>query len=145
MNAIMKTILNISALTLLLVAASSRCFAEMTIEHVSRERAKALGMEIRTKASGTNAVWVELEFKAEGKFKDFSHVSLEIKEGKQLLVGYAALREKRSSSGSVVVNFMANRAFLDKITLTVVVDDVPMGGSGYEVQVKDFVELEKVR
>lgn len=140
-----KTIMNIAVLTFLLFAASSQCFAEMTIEQVSNKRAKELGMEIRTKASGPNAVWVELEFKPEGKLKDFSHVSLEIREGKKLLVGYAALREKRSSSGSVVVSFMAHRAFLDKITLTVVVADVPLGSSGYELRVKDLVELEKVR
>jgi len=115
----------------------------MTIEQVSKERAKELGMEIRTKANGPNDIWVELAFKPEGKFKDFSHVSLEIREGKKLLVGYAALREKRSSSGSVVVTFVANRAFLDKITLRVVVADVPLGGSGYELRVKDFVELVK--
>ena len=145
MNANTKTIMNISVLTFLLFSASSQCFPEMTIEQVSKERAKELGMEVRTKANGPNDIWVELEFKAEGKFKDFSHVSLEIREGKQLLVGYAALREKRSSSGSVVVNFMANRAFLDKITLTVVVADVPLGGSGYEVRVKDFTESEKSR
>ena len=143
MNAKTKAIMNISVLTFLLVAASSQCFAEMTIEQVSKKRAKELGMEIQTKASGSNALWVELEFKPEGKFKDFSHVSLEIREGEKLLVGYAALREKRSRSGSVVVTFVANRAFLDKITLRVVVADVPLGGSGYELRVKDFVELVK--
>jgi hypothetical protein len=102
-------------------------------------------MAIRTKANGPNDIWVELEFKPEGKFKDFSHVSLEIREGRKLLVGYAALREKRSSSGSVVVNFIANRVFLEKITLTVAVADVPLGGSGYELRVKDFVELVQER
>jgi len=140
-----KTIMNISVLTFLLVAAASQCFAEMTIEQVSKERAKELGMEIRTKANGPNDIWVEFEFKPEGKFKDFSHVSLEIREGRKLLVGYAALREKRSSSGSVVVNFIANRVFLEKITLTVAVADVPLGGSGYELRVKDFVELVQER
>ena len=72
MNAILKAILNISVLTCLLVAASSPCFALMEIVHVSKERAKALGMEIRSKASGTNAVWVELEFKTEGELKSFT-------------------------------------------------------------------------
>jgi len=145
MNTKTKTIMNISVLTFLLVAASSQCFAEMTVEQVSKERAKELGMAIRTKANGPNDIWVELEFRPEGKFKDFSHVSLEIREGRKLLVGYAALREKRSSPGSVVVNFIANRVFLDKITLTVVVADVPLGGSGYELRVKDFVELVQER
>ena len=59
----MKTILNMSVLTLLLVAASSPCFALWRVGQVSKEQAKEVGMEIRSKASGTNAVWVGLEFK----------------------------------------------------------------------------------
>jgi hypothetical protein len=34
---------------------------------VSKERAKEPGMEIPSKASGPNAVWVALGFKTEGK------------------------------------------------------------------------------
>ena len=147
---IMKTIFSMSALAALLVVAPSPCFALTEIMHVSKERAKALGMEIRSKASGTNAVWVELEFKTEGELKRFSpqnnsRVELEIREGEKLLVGYAALREKRSNSGSVVVSFMANRDYLDKITLVVVVGSGQLSGGAYELRVKDFVELEKVR
>ena len=102
-----------------------------------------MGMEIRAKGNGPNEVWVELEFKTEGKFRHFSQVELAIGEGDKLLVGYAALRQKRSSSGSVVVRFMANRAYLEKITLTVVVGD--FGDIGYDLRVKDFVDLGKVR
>ena len=141
----MRTVFSAAVVAVLLALTAKPCFAMMEIAHVSREQAKEMGTELRFIGNGPNEVWVELEFKAEGKLKDFSHVSLEIREGEKLLVGYAALREKRSSSGSVVVSFMANRAFLDKITLRVVVADVPLGGSGYELRVKDFVELEKVR
>jgi hypothetical protein len=76
------------SLTLLLFAASDRCLAEMAIVEVSRERAKELGMEVRFTENGPNEIWVELEFKPEGKLKDFKHVSLEIRDGgKFLLVG----------------------------------------------------------
>jgi len=138
----MKTLLNFSVITFLLITASSQCFALMGLQIVARERAKELGMEIRITNSGPDNVWVELEFKAEGELKDFSHVSLEIREGDRLLVGYAPLRDKRSSSGSVIITFMASRAYLDRITLRVVVGPA-MGQSGYELRVKDFVELEK--
>jgi hypothetical protein len=145
MNAILKTILNISVLTCLLVAASSPCFADMSIEHVSKERAKALGMEIRSKAAGPNVVRVELEFKTEGELKrfsreNFSRVELEIREGGKFLVS-ASLREERPSSGRVVVSFTADRAHLDKITLRVVVVGSGELGAGYELRVKDFVEV----
>jgi hypothetical protein len=139
----MKTVLNTPVLFSLLVTASTPSVALMSIGVVSRERAEEFGMVLRSTASGPKAVWVELEFKREGKLKDLLHVSLEIREGDELLVGYAALREKRSRSGAVVVSFMANRAYLDKITLTVVVG-APMNMTGYEVRVRDFVDLGEV-
>ena len=146
---IMKTIFSMSALAALLVVAPSPCFALTEIMHVSKERAKALGMEIRSKASGPNAVWVELEFKTEGALKLFSpennsRVELTIKDGEKLLLGDAALREKRSSSGSVVVSFWSNRAYLDKIVLIVFVSGQLSGGA-YELRMSDFLEPEKSR
>jgi hypothetical protein len=67
----MNTILQLSTLAVLLVA-PSRCFALWTTVAVSKERAKELGMEVRSKAAGPNQVRVELEFKTEGKFEAFS-------------------------------------------------------------------------
>ena len=139
----MKTILKFSVLTFLLIAASSQCFALRDLAEVSKERAKELGLEIRSNAAGPDAVWLELEFKTEGRLKDFNHVELEIREGEKLLVAYAALSEKRSNSGSVLVRFMANRAYLDKITLTVVTG-FPSADFGNELRVKDFVDLDKL-
>ena len=140
----MRTTFTLSVLAVLLVVASSPSLAEMIIERVSKVRAKGLGMEIRAKASSPSNAWVELEFQAEGTLKDFDHVSLEIREGETFLLGYARLREKRSSSGKVVVGFMANRAYLDKVTLSAVTGH-PMYFAGHELRLKDFVELEKLR
>jgi hypothetical protein len=124
--------------------APGRSFALMGIDPVSKERAKEMGIEVRLTDSGPKDFWVELEFKPEGKLKDYSHVSLEIRDGDKLLVGYAALQEKRTDSGSVVVRFMADRAYLDKITLSVVAG-FPTNMTGHELRVKDFVEPAKDR
>lgn len=140
----MKAILNITTLMFLLLTAPILCFAEMGMKFVSKEEAKKLGMELRLKGDGTNEVWVELEFKAEGPFKDFSHVSLEIREGDKLLVGYAPLKGQPSDSGRVHVGFMANRAYLEKVTLRVVTGR-SKDMHGYDLPVKDFVDLKTVR
>src|SRR5262245_23883399 len=103
------------ALTLLLFAASDRCLADIGIVQVSKEKAKELGMQVRFTDNGPDEVWVELEFKPKGKLKDFRHVSLEIRDGGKLLMGYAPLGERRPKSGSVVVGFLANRSYLDKV------------------------------
>jgi len=127
-------------LVVLLVVAPSPCFAVRELVPVSKERAKELGVEIRSHAAGSGRVWLALEFKAEGEFKEFSHVQLDIAE----LVSYVILSGKRSSSGSVVVGFYANPANLDKITLSVVIGSSPMVYMcQYQLRVKDFVELDK--
>jgi hypothetical protein len=138
---VMKTIFSISVLAALLAISPSPCFALWSGGQVSKEQAKELGMEIRSKANTTNAIWVELEFKPEGKLKSFSHVDLRISEGEKSLVT-ATLREDRSRPGRVAVSFAADRAYVDKITLWVYVADMMPGGTIYELRVKDFVELE---
>lgn len=99
-------------------------------------------MEIRLQRNGSDEVWVEFELKPDSPVKEFSQVSLEISEGDKLLVGFAPLQEKRPASGGVRVTFMANRAFLEKITLRVVAGS-PAFRTGYDLRLKDFVEQEK--
>jgi hypothetical protein len=135
----MKTILTISAVAVILVLAPSPCFALWVIAPVSKERAKELDMQVRTTATGPNHVIVELEFKTEGKFKDFSRVELRIDEGDNPLVT-AALREDQSKPGRVVVSFTADRGQLERIKLWVWVPE-SAGGTIYDLRVKDFVEL----
>lgn len=133
--------LSSSFLAVLLLVAPSPCFALRSVALVSKERAKELGVGIRSQAAGPGRVWLALEFKAEGEFKEFSHVELEIEE----VVSYVILRGKRSNSGSVVVGFYATRANLDKITLSVVAGfpGAPANMCAYILRVKDFVERDE--
>jgi hypothetical protein len=138
----MRTILNISVLVFLLVVASGWCFAMMSIETVSEQRAKDLGLEIRATAAGPDDVWVELEFPTRGELEKFVRVDLEISDGKKRVS--ASLQEDRSKPGRVAVSFTADRVDLDKITLRVVTG-VAMDMTGHDLRVKDFVDLKKVR
>ena len=138
----MKTAFSIAILPVLLVAPSP-CFALWEIASVSTERAKELGMEVRSEGAGPNHVRVELGFKTEGALKDYSRVELRIGEGDNPPVT-APLREERSKLGRIAVSFTAERAQLDKLTLWVMVP-APLGGTIYALRVKDFVELKKDR
>ena len=147
----MKAAFNITVLAVLLVA-PNRSFALWEIAPVSKEQAKEMGMEVRSERAGPNHVRVELEFKTEGKFgefspegkfKDRSRVELRIGEGDNPPVT-APLREDRSKQGRVVVSFTADRTQLDKLILWVRVP-ARLGGTVYDLRVKDFVELEKGR
>ncbi len=141
-----KTILNISAAAVFLVVAPGVCFALWDTEVVSKERARELGMEVRSTAAGPNHVQVEFEFTVEGELKNFSHVDLRFGKGDNLEVA-APLREDRSKPGRVTVTFTANSAQLDKLTLRVMAPfrDGGAGGTIHELRVKDFVEVKNDR
>jgi hypothetical protein len=138
----MKTAFSIAALAVIFVAPSP-CFALWGIAAVSKERAKELGMEVRSTAAGPKQVRVELEFKAAGPLKNFSRVDLRFGDGDNPLLT-APLQVDRSKPGCIVVSFNADRAQLDKINLRVMVPESD-GGTAYQLRVKDFVQLMKDR
>lgn len=111
---------------------------------VSRERAKELGVTIRSQTNGQSGIKVWLEFKTQGELKNFSHVNLDITAGEKWLVD-APLLTTRPSPESVVVFFSADPAYLATSVLTIVVQDGVRTRVGYQFKVKDFVELEKSR
>jgi hypothetical protein len=138
----MKAFAKIVAVTVILALANP-CFALWEIAEVTKERAKELGIEVRSHAAGPVDVRVELDFKPEGELKNVREVNLRISDGEKLVVT-APLREDRSNPGRVVVTFTADRTKLDKLTLWVMVP-APLGGVVHELRVKDFVDLEKAR
>jgi hypothetical protein len=137
----MKTILYFCAIAIFLVVAPSSCFALWGVVPVTKELAKELGMEVRSTASGPKHLQVELEFKPEDKLKDFSLVDFRFDQGENPTLT-ASLREDRSKPGHVMVNFTADRAQLDKLKLRVFVPE-SLGGTIYDLQVKDFIEPKK--
>jgi len=141
MNMKTKTIMNISVLTFLLVAASSRCFAEIVIEDVSTNRAKELGVTIRTNMNGQAGVQVRLEFKTDGKLKNVSYVELQIGDGENRIMS-APLLVSYPSPDRATVRFSAYPAYLSKSILTIAVYGGPKGDWGYRFKVKDFIESE---
>jgi hypothetical protein len=141
----MKTSITILALAVLLGAAPSRSFALWGFMTVSKEDAKALGMEVRTTEEGANQVRVDLELNTKGDLKTFTddpygrHGRVVLRIGQEDKPSVtAALLEDRSKPGRVAVSFTADRAELDKLTLEVQVP-IGLGGQIYKLRVKDFV------
>lgn len=144
----MKTIVLLTALTIILTAVPNRCLALRSIGILTPAVAKGMGVEIHETPAGPDAVWLALDFKTEGALKDYipehsSHVELEVRDRDKSLLSYAALAEKHPKPGHVRVEFMANRAFLDKLVLTIVVGQGAMVGGAYELRVKDFIDPTK--
>ncbi|MGZ4971396.1 MAG: hypothetical protein ACXWDN_01450 [Limisphaerales bacterium] len=98
---------------------SSRCFALVIIETVSKEQAaKDFNATMRAQMVGTNQVGVWLEFAPKGKLKTFSSVQLEIMSGEQTLVS-ATLAPLKQTEDDVVIYFMTDPAHLPASKLTV--------------------------
>ena len=131
-----------SAPQLELAVAPGPCLGMMSIEKVTKARAKELGIELRAKPNGPKEIWLELELKPEGELKAFMHVSLEVRDGDKFLLGWTPLKEERLGTGNLIVHALVNREFAEKITLTVVVGAT--GEEGHELRVTDFVDPKKI-
>jgi hypothetical protein len=141
----MRTIPFLAVLAFLLVTAPSPCLALREIAPLTQAEAKAMGIELRAKPAGPEAVRLELEFKPEGKLKGFTHVELSLSEGEKSVVVFAELRERRTSSGNVVVSLTVGRTYLEKASLSVVMRDPKEAGDHtFELRMKDFVNPAKV-
>ena len=134
----MKTIRIISVMALLLVASSS-CLASISVETVSKERAKVLGAVISAKMVGTNQVGVWLEFAPKGELQTIISTSLDITSGERRLVS-ATLSPLKQTPDSVVIYFSTDPAYLATSTLTIKVKDGGIPPYGYyKFNIGDFV------
>jgi len=140
----MKTLLNISALGFLLIAASSPCFAMQENVAVSNELAKDMGVTIQAQANGEAGTKVWIEFKTQGVLKNFSRIELDMAVRGKYLVS-APLLTLRPTADSVSAYFSADPTHLASSVLTIVVQDGERTRTGYQFKVKDFIELQKSR
>jgi len=150
----MNTAKKIIIATWLLLVAANSGFALTPVEFVTKEAVKAMGVKIRAEARGSDQVWVELEFKPEGKLKTYSRVQLGVFEGKDLLVS-ATLKEDQylSKAGNLIFGFFISRSLLDKASLTLFVNDGAEMIGGllrtneycYQLELKDYVPADLLR
>lgn len=128
-------------LLLLVCGLSERCSALILLTDVTREKAKVLGITVRSKAR-ENDVWVQMEFKTTGPMKNFTWADLELTQGGKQLVTVPILPRKPTNDSpeeSKQLAFYIDPAALPNATVTVVVYDEPLTGTGYRFKMKDFL------
>jgi hypothetical protein len=136
----MKLIATMTAAVTMVLAAAGPCSALWLITPVTKKDAPGLGVEVQATPAGPTDVRVEMEFKLDGPLKPFDRVDLRVGDGDKVVT--AAMKEDRSKPGRVVVSFASPRDRLVEIRLWVMVPGT-LGGTIYEVKVKEFVEPEK--
>jgi hypothetical protein len=137
------TTLRTTLLLAFLALFSTPGFALMEIAEVTKDSAKEMGLIIRVEPSGPEALQFVLEFEPKGLLKDFMRADLEYRDGGKFLVA-SSLHEDRSKNGRIIVTFFAQRASLDKVHLRLV-SGVGRSMAGYDMRVKDFVDLNALR
>ena len=138
----MRAIYTISAAAVFLVAPGP-CFADWGSATLSRGRAKELRIEVRSKAAGPQQVHVEMEFKPEGELKGVGRVDLRVGGDSPVLT--APLEVDRSKPGRLRISFTADPAILDKFALELWARKDHLGGTIYQLQMKDVVGAVKGR
>lgn len=139
----MKTKIPHVALALILTLACGRCLAMMGISRVTQAEAKKMGIQIRAISAGPRDARIEMEFDTRDAFKKFNRVDLELMQDGKFVV-LAPLKEERTKPDHILVGFAADRAAISKLTLRIVVSEPALGGTGYEVPLKDFIDLDKI-
>ena len=107
-------------------------------EIVTKERAKALGLSLTSRADSPDAVRVSLEFEKQAELKEYNHVELKQFDGDKLLLS-VALKEGESKPGRVIVGFVAARGNLSTLSLEIIAKDARGSRVRYLLPMKDFV------
>lgn len=134
----MKTRITPSILAALLLGFASPCFAMMEIAEVSKERAKELGVTLRSRPNGDAGVAVWIEFRAAGVLKNFTRVELRMTSAGKHLMSASLLASR--TEDRVEAYFSADPDQLAGSTLLIAVTDAPRTHIGYEFRVNNFVE-----
>ena len=103
-----------------------------------------MGVSIRSNVDGENGIKVWLEFVPKGEQKNFTYVQVAISAGEKGLVA-APLLTSHPTPERVSVYFSSDAANLSVSVLTIVVEDGERTRIGYQLKLKDFIGLEKIR
>jgi len=139
----MKTKISLAALSILLTLTCGRCLAMMEIARLSKDEARKMGIELRALAAGPRDARIEMEFDTRDALKKFNRVDLELMQDGKFLV-LAPLKEERTKPNHILVAFAADRAAIKTLTLRIVVSEPALGGTGFEIPLKDFIDLDKI-
>jgi len=137
-SALRRPLLTSLVLLLLLCGLPGRSYALYGIQDVSKGRAKELGITVNPGPSANNDLRVQVEFKTTGPMKKFRWADLELTQGEKRLVT-APLMPRKPTADSVHLEFYGDPVALANATVTIFVQNEPLGGTGYRLKMKDFL------
>lgn len=132
-----------------LLAGESRSTALIRVAKLTPEKARELGITMKSRPNGSDGTLVWIEFKKQGVLEAFTHAKLQMNgaQGKHLIS--ARLEPEvisRGPAGDVVsISFAANPSQLKHCTFWVVAHGSSRGDVGYILRVDEFLDLGSIQ
>ena len=140
----MKTMLKIAVFAFLAIGASSHCYALRGIYSVSTpQAAQELGVSIRWGVVAPNQAGVWLAFAPRGKLARFNHGEWQVASAERQLV-YAAWQPLHQTNDEVVLYFSADRDYVQKSALTLIVSVDPEYAEGYSFSAEVVLRVKRL-
>ena len=128
----------------LLCAVQLPAAALVLIKNVTPAEAKELGITVKVQPRPeAGDVWVKIDFKTVGDLKRFTGANLVVtKDGKQLVMAHLAASQPAvdSKPEEKQVAFYVEPSALADTSVTIVSYNEPLTGTGYRLQMKDFMQ-----
>lgn len=123
---------------LCIVAFAQRSSALAVLEDVSKDRAKQLGIIVRSQPSANDDLMVIVEFKKQGDMRGFRWADVELRrKGKRVIS--SAIQPRTTDKDSVRLDLYMDAAAIPDTTVTIFVYNQPRSGIGYRLKLKDFL------
>jgi hypothetical protein len=125
----------------------NECFGEIMVGKFTKTQAKELGIVMKHRSNGDAGIKVWLEFRKEGVLEGFTYCELRMtdEEGKHQvstrIQPHPVIHGQPKELLSVA--FSADQSKLEHCSFLIVSYGKGFGGVGHQLQVKDFIDLEK--
>jgi hypothetical protein len=133
-----RALFTVLAAALCLGTFAERVSALAVIQDVSPDKAKALGITVRSQLSANDDLMVIVEFKKQGDMKEFRWADMELsRNGKRVIS--SAIQPLSTDKDTVRLDLYMDPAAIADTMVTVFVYNEPRSGVGYRLRLKDFL------
>ena len=133
-----RALLTLFAAVLCLGAFAERVSALAEILDVSPDKAKQLGITVRSQPSANDDLMVIVEFKKQGDMKEFRWADMELsRNGKRVIS--SAIQPRNTDKDTVRLDLYMDPAAIPDTSVTIFVYSQPRSGIGYRLKLKDFL------
>jgi hypothetical protein len=133
-----RALLTLFGAVLCLGAFARQSSALAVIQPVAAEKAKELGITVRSQPSANDDLMVIVEFKKQGDMREFRWADMELsRNGKRVIS--SAIQPRTTDKDTVRLDLYMDPDAVKDTSVTIFVYNEPRSGVGYRLTLKDFL------